>query len=121
MKSRSHSLAPDLQEAIRQRAEEIYIRSGKIPGHDTENWMQAEAEIRREAAQGRSRRPAIVVTVNGVQYVGEYDLDSSGGYSPGEFASGQPLAVRFDGDKMCIQRRNGTELETTIVENKKIG
>ena len=38
----------DLQEAIRRRAEEIYIRNGKIPGHDLENWAQAEHEIMRE-------------------------------------------------------------------------
>lgn len=34
----------DRQEAIRRRAEEIYIRNGRIPGRDNENWAQAEQE-----------------------------------------------------------------------------
>jgi len=104
----------DLQEAIRRRAEQIYIRNGRIPGRDLDNWAQAEKEI-----LGESRRTAVVVTVNGVKYVGEYDPASSGGYTPGEFRAGARVPVRFDGDKMFVKRRNGKELETTIV--KKLG
>jgi len=56
-----------VHEAIRRRAEEIYVRNGKIPGRDLENWAQAEREILREAAPPRTactrtlivlRRPA---------------------------------------------------------------
>jgi len=112
----SWSLLPDRDEAIRRRAEEIYIRSGRIPGHDLENWTQAEQEITREAAEPPARRTAIVVKVNGVQYVGEYALDSSEGYTPGEFKKGVPVPVRFDGDKMFVKRPNGKELETRIVK-----
>ena len=64
---------PDLQEAIRQRAEEIYFRSGRIPGRDLDNWAQAEQEILRESAPQPSRKPAIVVRVSGTEYVGEYN------------------------------------------------
>jgi hypothetical protein len=116
MKASSDVSAGELQGAIRKRAEEIYIRSGRMPGRDVENWRQAEAEIMSEAPQGRRSRPAIVITVNGVQYIGEYDPRKSGGYIPGEFAAGQPMPVRFEGEKMYIQRRNGTELETTIIK-----
>jgi hypothetical protein len=105
----------DLHEFIRRRAEEIYHRNGKIPGHDAENWSQAEAEILQEFSPD-TRRPAIVVKVNGVQYVGEYSPASSHGYAPGEFGSGAPIPVRIDGEKMFVTRPNGQELETTIVK-----
>jgi DUF2934 family protein len=103
----------DLQEAVRRRAEEIYIRNGKIPGHDLENWAQAEQEILRESVP---RRTAIVVKVNGAAYVGEYDPASSDGYLPGEFGPGVTVPVRFRGDKMFLKRPNGKILETTIVK-----
>ena len=116
--SASGAAGSAMQEAIRRRAEEIYIRSGKIPGHDLENWAQAEQEIKREAA-GTSPRKAVVVRVNGVQYFGEYQLEDCDGYKPGELGKGKVVPVRFAGDKMFVKRPNGKELETTIV--KKIG
>ena len=60
-------------------------------------------------------KAAIVVKVKGVDYVGEYNVAASGGYSPGEFASGQAIAVRLEGNKMFVRRPNGQELETRIV------
>jgi len=105
----------DLQEAIRRRAEEIYIRNGKIPGHDLENWAQAEHEIMREFTEPAPRRTAIVVKVNGAAYVGEYDPASSD-YQPGEFAPGVSVPVRLRGNKMQLLRPNGKVLETTIVK-----
>jgi hypothetical protein len=108
----------DFHEAIRRRAEEIYIRNGRTPGRDTENWAQAEQEIRREAT-GAARRKAVVVRVNGVQYFGEYHAEACDGYQPGEFGKGNVVPVRFAGNKMFVKRSNGKELETTIV--KKIG
>lgn len=108
----------DRQEAIRRRAEEIYLRNGRIPGRDLENWIQAEAEILREAAS-HSRRAAVVIRISGVRYVGEYSVDAAEGYNPGEFAAGDPVTVRFEADKMFVTRNSGKELETTIV--KRIG
>ena len=110
------SVASALHEAIRRRAEEIYVRNGKIPGKDVENWAQAEWEIRQEVARaGRNTRKAVVVKIDGVQYVGEYKLDSSGDYQPGELDPGCAVTVRFEGDKMFLRRANGEELETTVV------
>lgn len=112
----------DQHEAIRRRAEEIYIRSGRIPGRDQENWAQAEQEILRETTEGATpapRRAAIVVNVNGVQYIGEYSPDDADGYAPGEFTKGVPVPVRFHGDQMFVKRPNGKVLVTTIV--RKIG
>jgi DUF2934 family protein len=109
---------PDLHEAIRRRAEEIYVRNGKIPGHDLDNWAQAEQEILRELAESPTRK-AIVVKVGDAQYIGHYDPDSCEGYVPGEFGPGAAVPVRFRGDKMLVLRPNGKVLETTII--KKIG
>ena len=108
--------AVDGHEAIRRRAEEIYVRNGRIPGRDLENWAQAEREILHTTAELPGRRAAVMVTVNGVKYVGEYDAASSGGYTPGEFVAGARVPVRFEGDKMFVKRPNGQELETTIVK-----
>jgi hypothetical protein len=106
--------ASELQEAIRRRAEEIYIQNGRVPGRDTQNWAQAESEIMAEAAGGKPRA-AVVVKVNGVQYVGEYRPESSEGYVPGEFGTGSSVTVRLQGDRMFIRRPNGKILETRIV------
>jgi hypothetical protein len=105
----------NVHEAIRRRAEEIYIRSGRIPGRDVQNWTQAEAEIMNELAQGSGRRTAVVVKVDGVQYTGEYTADKANGYKPGEISQGAKVPVRIDGDKMFVTRPDGGELETTIV------
>ena len=114
-KSATQSVPPiDLHEAIRRRAEEIYIRNGRIPGRDLENWAQAEQEIRRET-QKPKRRTAIIVSVNGVQYVGEYRADAADGYVPGEFEPGSSVAVLLDGNKMLVRRPNGKVLETEVV------
>ena len=108
----------ELQDAIRKRAEEIYVRNGRIPGRDLDNWTQAEAEIARECGKSM-RRTAIIVEVDDVQYVGEYASESCDGYQPDEFGLAQDISIRFDGDKMFLKRPNGKELETTIVH--KIG
>jgi hypothetical protein len=107
-----------LQEAISRRAREIYEWSGRIPGRDMRNWIQAEAEIlhRQQIPPGCA---AVVIRVNGVQYVGQYQPSSFADYTPGEFASGDSVPVRFHGNKMYVKRPNGRELKTTIVQ--KIG
>jgi len=106
----------DLQEVIRRRAEEIYFRNGKIPGRDLDNWAQAEQEILRESAP-QTRKTAIVLRVSGNEYIGEYNVESSDGYCPGEFGLGAFVPVRFHGDKMFVKRANGKVLETTIVKS----
>jgi hypothetical protein len=105
----------DLHEAIRRRAEEIYHRNGKVPGRDSQNWAQAEAEILQDFSAA-TRRTAIIINLDGVQYVGEYNRESSQGYAPGELGPSSLVPVRIEGDKMFVTRRNGKELETTIVQ-----
>jgi hypothetical protein len=108
--------AVDRQQAIRARAEEIYVRNGRIPGRDAENWAQAEQEILQELSGAAARKTAIVVRVNGEEYVGEYDPDAADGYVPGEFGTGASVPVRFHGGKMLVLRPNGKVLETKIVQ-----
>jgi len=110
--------SPEIQSAIRRRAEQIYEQGGRIAGRDLENWRQAEAEILREY-QARAERRAVVVNVEGVVYTGEYETATADGYTPGEWRPGDPVPVRFQGEIMYIRRRNGKELETSIV--KRIG
>jgi hypothetical protein len=107
----------DQHPAIRRRAEEIYIRNGRVPGRDLENWAQAEREILAESLP--AGRAAIIVKVNGTEYVGEYNPSSADGYRPGELGKGAPVPVRFRGNKMFIRRPNGKVLATTII--KKLG
>ena len=108
--------ATDLNEAIGRRAREIYEKSGRVAGRDLENWVQAEAEVLSEQKR-ITRKSAVVVRVNGVQYVGEYRPGSADGYTPGEFAKGDPVPVRFDGNQMFVKRPNGKELATRIVSH----
>jgi hypothetical protein len=100
---------------MRRRAEEIYEKSGRIPGRDLHNWALAEAQIRMETANRSARKPAVVVNVEGVQYVGECDSALASGYNPGEFVAGDPVRVRFESGKMLVIRPNGQHLETTII------
>ena len=108
----------EILEAIRRRATEFYERSAELEGHDAANWYLAEAEILRESATHPLRR-AVVVSIQGVVYTAEYEYRSAEGYTPGEWQPGDPIPVRFDGDKLFLRRPNGRELQTTII--KRIG
>jgi hypothetical protein len=118
MAQMSGNYSSQVQEAIRRRATELYQRSGAMEGRDVENWYQAEGEILRESATHPVRR-AVVVNVQGMVYTGEYECKSADGYTPGEWKPGDPVPVRLAGDKLYLRRRNGRELQTTIV--KRIG
>ena len=111
----SVNYSPEVQEAIRRRATELYQRRVAVEGHDVENWCQAEAEILREFETHAVRR-AVVVNVQGVVYTGEYESTSADGYTPGEWKPGDPVPVRLSGDKLYLRRPNGRELQTTIVK-----
>jgi hypothetical protein len=38
------------REAVAQRAYEIYVRRGRRPGYELEDWLRAEEELAQEAA-----------------------------------------------------------------------
>ena len=46
------------QDEIAQRAYELYLQRGSVPGHETDDWLQAEAELLAEAAQSEQREEA---------------------------------------------------------------
>ena len=114
----SGNYSPQMQEAIRRRATELYQHGGAIEGHDSENWYQAEAEILRESSTHSVRR-AVVVNVQGVVYTGEYEPTSAEGYTPGEWKSrrSRPGSPRRRQTLPPPPQRQ--ELQTTIV--KRIG
>jgi hypothetical protein len=114
----SGNYSPQMQEAIRRRATELYHQGGALEGHDVENWYQAEAEILRESTANPVRR-AVVVNLQGVVYTGEYEAAAAEGYTPGEWKPGDSVPVRLADDKLYLRRPNGQELQTTIV--KRIG
>jgi len=48
MNTRSRHVPPPYHPSeaeIREKALELYIRSGWIPGRDVENWLEAEADL----------------------------------------------------------------------------
>ena len=52
--------AIDLQEEISRRAYELYERRGREAGHETEDWLQAEAELAQERTMSAARTAVIV-------------------------------------------------------------
>lgn len=38
-----------LDQAIRKKAQELYEKSGRKPGRDMENWLEAERIVKRQA------------------------------------------------------------------------
>lgn len=104
---------PEIEAAIRRRAQQLSEQRGGTPGHEVEDWLQAEAEVTRAS---RPAPPAfVVIRVAGITYTGEYDPQHCDGYTPGEFHAGVPMEVRFEADKMFVKRPNGKELQTRIV------
>lgn len=110
---------PEVEEAIRRRAEKLYEERGRVPGHQVEDWLHAEAEVLREFDLARPPKPALVVIrFEGASYTGEYDANRCDGYTPGEFRTGAPVEVRFAADHMYVKRPNGKELETRVVRKE---
>jgi hypothetical protein len=40
------------QDEIARRAYELYLQRGSVPGHETDDWLQAEAELAAGGAEG---------------------------------------------------------------------
>ena len=65
----SEEFAIDLEERIRRRAYELYDRRGREPGHEVEDWLQAEAELAQERTKSvaptavkKTRKPPVAGT-----------------------------------------------------------
>jgi hypothetical protein len=65
-KSTQNSMAKQLNgsnskpthEEIAQRARAIYEQKGRVPGHDLENWLEAEAQLNAGRKTSSESRPA---------------------------------------------------------------
>ena len=111
--------SPEVEQAIRRRAERLYEERGCLPGHEVEDWLRAEAEVLREIELAQPPKPALVVIrFQGASYAGEYDANRCEGYTPGEFRTGAPVEVRFAADHMYVKRPNGKELATKVVRKE---
>ena len=111
--------SPEVDDAIRRRAERLYEDRGRLPGHQVEDWLKAEAEVLREFELAQAPKPAFVlVRFEGAVYTGEYDAKRCDGYTPGEFREGAPVEIRFNAGNMYVKRPNGKELEMRIVRKE---
>jgi len=45
---------PSAQESIQERAYELYLKRGQEPGHELEDWLQAEREVRTRQRNPRA-------------------------------------------------------------------
>ena len=53
----NETATPDA-EAIAKRAFELYLQRGSVPGHELDDWLEAEAEL-ASAAAAPEERPAV--------------------------------------------------------------
>lgn len=110
---------PEIEEAIRRRAEKLYEERGRAPGHEVEDWVKAEAEVLHEIEIESAPKPAFVsIRFEGAVFTGEYDAKRCDGYVPGEFRAAAPVEIRFETGKMYVKRPNGKELETRVVRKE---
>jgi hypothetical protein len=56
MKPKSNPPDPMLEQAIRQRAYELYVQRGKTHGHAIDDWLEAEGELRGPSSASYSAR-----------------------------------------------------------------
>jgi hypothetical protein len=57
MKLESNPPEPMREQAIRQRAYELYVQRGKTHGHAIDDWLKAEAELRDHSFSSYSSVP----------------------------------------------------------------
>jgi hypothetical protein len=50
--NRAGSGAPPGQDEIARRAYELFLQRGSVPGHETDDWLQAEAELSAQGGEG---------------------------------------------------------------------
>ena len=46
-------------DAIARRAYELFLARGSEPGHEMDDWLQAEAELTADAADGEEQRSSL--------------------------------------------------------------
>ncbi len=107
-----------LHEAITRRARELWQQRGCVDGHAEEDWAQAEAEVmERFARQKYASTGLLTVRAGNVVYTCRYSKNCDT-YKPGDLYPGEPVNLRFVGEKIYLRFR-GRELETTIVRRSR--
>jgi hypothetical protein len=59
--AKSNDTAPPNSDAVAKRAYELYLQRGSVSGHELDDWLEAEAQLTREAAQEEQSSPQPVV------------------------------------------------------------
>jgi hypothetical protein len=58
---KSNETATPNGDAIAKRAYELYLQRGSVPGHELDDWLEAEAELSRAAAGDDGAEPRAAV------------------------------------------------------------
>jgi hypothetical protein len=53
--AKSNETATPDDDAIAKRAFELYLQRGSVPGHELDDWLEAEAQLTREASASEQR------------------------------------------------------------------
>jgi hypothetical protein len=53
--AKSNETATPTDDAIAKRAYELYLQRGSVPGHEMDDWLEAEAQLAREASASEER------------------------------------------------------------------
>jgi len=53
--AKSNETATPNDDAIAKRAYELYLQRGSVPGHELDDWLEAEAQLTREASASEER------------------------------------------------------------------
>jgi hypothetical protein len=59
--AKSNDTATPQDDAIAKRAYELYLQRGSVPGHELDDWLEAEAQLARESSQAAQTSPQPVV------------------------------------------------------------
>jgi|SRR5581483_11706717 len=109
-----------IQEAIAQRARELWETRGRRDGHAEEDWKQAELEIRsRLDATVPPAKRRIVIKAGDTIYTGEYDPATADWYRPGDLKPGAEIRLQFQDDLMVLNLPPGRQLRARIVKQVK--
>jgi len=74
-KSNETGMAND--EAIAKRAYELYLQRGSVPGHELDDWLEAEAELTSAAALASGREAPVQPVVRKRSARGEVQSSSN--------------------------------------------
>ena len=56
--NRAGTGTPPGQDEIARRAYELFLQRGSVPGHETDDWLQAEAELSARAGESERQESA---------------------------------------------------------------